>query len=252
MGKESLTIAASFIVIVCFLVLPAQGNKLFNIGGIYYSSSGSYHIEETEDGLLFLITDRQWGWLVTGDHHFESGNTGLYHLDKTSKPPCIITDKNRSFYITSPEILNELTLPTQSQENDLIHHIKGNETLVSTKRSPADIYKSVDEARRGQKGEATLKWERRKAEEQVRLESERRAKQEAKAKAEAEARNRQELENLRKAAEQRQQANYEQCIQSCDSYKDICTSGCVVDGDGGGFCFGNCYYMEDKCKERCR
>ena len=235
---------------------PVDSNGLINIGGIIYTSSGNYFIEENEDG-IFLKTNDEWVWQLQGDDldQFKPGDTGAFFLDKFSDPPYILLDRNRTFYITNKEILNDLRSTITNHENnetlETIGIIKGNETFVRHKLMPG-VYKTTEEALRGEKGEATIRWEMEKAAEQARIEAERRAKQEAKARAEAEARNRQALENLRKMVEQRQAANYKKCIQACESYKDICMSGCFVTEPAAGFCSGNCYYMEDKCKERCR
>ena len=244
-------------IVTGFLVLltaafapPVDGNGLINIGGIIYTSSGSYFIEENEDG-IFLITDDAWVWQLQGDdlNQFKPGDDGSYFLDKFSDPPYILLDQNRKFYISNQEILDDLKKSVDSansnyESNNLVYIIKGNETFVGNRYS--GVYKTVDEARSGVKGEATIRWEMEKAAEQARIEAERRAKQEAKAKAEAEDRNRQALENLRKMVEQRQQVEYEKCLSDCVSYRNICMTGCSAAG------CGTCFYLESECKKRCR
>jgi hypothetical protein len=93
-----------------FLLCPTYANQVMNINGIYYMSSGKYHVEENENGTI-LLTDNAGAWILDGDdlNAFKSGDNGIYYTEIDTDTPYILTDKNRRFYITNKELLDKLT-----------------------------------------------------------------------------------------------------------------------------------------------
>jgi len=158
-----------------------QANELINVKGIYYISNGNYYIDEDEKG-VYLRTDKDLSWYLDEDDLgvFKLGESGFYYLETNASKPFILTDKKRIFYINQ-EVAENLKKGKIDSGKDYEPYeiIKGIDKFY-TKGS--GLYVTKEEARRGKKGQPTLEWERKKAEE----EAQKRVEEEARIKAEEE------------------------------------------------------------------
>lgn len=193
-----------FLVLLLVSYLPLlHAGGLININGMYYESSGKYYIVEDENGVC-LRTDQGASWYLSTDEQkaFRSGDEGLYYLEKEVDRPYILTDKKHKFYFKQK-------LPKKTQEKNN-YSSNYSEPIMVIRDSRAmfrsingEIYATKAEALMGRKGQATIDWERKKAEEEARL----RAEEEARRRAEEEERKKMiQMEILWRVEEARREA----------------------------------------------
>jgi hypothetical protein len=227
---------------------PLQAGNLIFFNGGAYETSGEYSVSKDEKGVC-LRADNGAFWYLKGDdlRTFKPGDTGKYYYAKDAERPFIITDRKKGFYIEQkPGDDTKQVERTANYYYEPIAVTKGGDQLYNS--AYGGLYRTKEEALKGIKGQATLDWEREKAEEEIRKQEE----LEARKKAEEEYRRQHLLEEaVREAAAAKEAA--EETRQELERLrKDSRSDGYIIIGNDPGARQDIPGYIPPRNKERKR